>query len=211
MAHCPVCNTPLNDDFGLVDCSQCGTGLFIEFDGSVKRREEGQSTASSPRAMRVDIPEAEIPPPIERSSPSYQRLISEEKPSHSESSDSLSSEAEMDFTQAPEVLIPEADPPAESLSDLADFANSEQSSAREGAYTYQLLISGVDTSDLRNAVKEALTDPLFLWDVEGLLKGLTNGDLQLTELTPVKASLVVQRLGTLPLQISWVQHALVEP
>ncbi len=96
------------------------------------------------------------------------------------------------------------------MKDLADYGNSQVSSAREGAYSYDLSIKGIDSADLRTAIKEALTDPLFLWDSEALIREARQGELKISKVTAVKAAIIVQRLKGLPVDIKWVQHGLFE-
>lgn len=96
------------------------------------------------------------------------------------------------------------------LRDIADFGNSEISQGKDGFIVYDLTISGIETKDIRIAVRDALTDKKFMWDADNLIRGSRGGVLKLTQLNPVKASLVVRRLKHLPVQVSWEQHAIVE-
>ena len=40
MSNCPRCQTPIDEDFGLITCPGCGTTLFVELDGSLRANEE---------------------------------------------------------------------------------------------------------------------------------------------------------------------------
>ncbi len=164
MAKCPSCQSELNDDFGLVDCAQCGAALFLEMDGEVRLR-DGSA-------------------PIE----------------------------EVALNPAPPVLMGEPEPieAQDLLHDLEEFGNSQIAGGLEGSYFYDVVISGIDSADLRKEVQEALTDRLFLWDAEVLLREVKLGELLIPRMNSVKAAMVVQRLTGLPVKIKWTQHALTQ-
>ncbi len=96
----------------------------------------------------------------------------------------------------------------EDMREVATFGNSDASTAREGGYRFNLLIYGIDSVDIRNDVKDALTDGRFLWDLESLLSQIEQGVLKLNDLSAVKSALIVQRLKTLPVDIKWEQYAI---
>lgn len=212
MANCPVCGNSLGDDFGLVDCGQCGVGLFIEFDGTVRRREEdstpplAQSTPPplEPSALSdaLDSEQSQILDLGEPEIPSTERLVN---PTEVTGSDV----EEVPFELAPPMVMSEEPPSANPLAEITEFGNSSASSSQDGAYHYDLLISGIDSSEIRNAVKEVLSDQFFIWDVEPLLRSILQGELKLSQVSSAKAALVVQRLSGLPVRVKWVQHALL--
>jgi hypothetical protein len=195
LAQCPACGNQLNDDFGLVDCARCGAALFIEFDGSVQRRDEvgGEPANFSP---------APDSPP---------EALADAEDSDDQSMGTGSQGESLPMHPAPPMVMADMQPMSEGMEDLSAFANSNISSGRDGAYNYDLYITGIDTGEVRNAINEILRDQLFLWDAEALLRSIHNGELKLTQITSVKAALMVQRLGELPVRVKWVQHALVEP
>jgi len=225
VAQCPNCGNQLNDDFGLVECARCGAALFLEFDGTVQRR---------------DGVAGRTPPPPSSSSPSEGEKISFEaseflgnpetdlliNPDPSEAAMTGAPDEPLEFENvsgphitnsesiplhaAPPMVLPDPPVAGRGFGDLSEFANSNLSTGRDGAYLYDLYISGIDSSDVRNAVNEILRDQLFLWDAEQLLRTITNGEMKLTQVTSVKASVLVQRLGELAVRVRWVQHALSE-
>lgn len=231
MAQCPACGNLLNDDFGLVDCPSCGAGLFIEFDGQVLKREEGSLQATpvppDPTELKVTaVAEAgEEPPDIgsfsDESEPersfSVNGAADDEPPPPPTADDERTAmsnpEIAFDHTvvAAPPMVLAEPAKVPGGMEDLSDFANSDASAGREGAYHYDLYITGIDSSDVRNSVKEVLGDQLFLWDVEPLLRSIVNGEMKIPQVTAIKAALVVQRMSELPVKVKWVQHALARP
>jgi hypothetical protein len=105
--------------------------------------------------------------------------------------------------RAPKTISDSAD-----LSDVSDFGNSPQAGAREGTLRYRLRISGIDTVDIREAFRELITDKKFMWDVDEILKALRHGEVQLEDVTSVKAHILVSRLRSLPVNVEWEQYGL---
>lgn len=96
----------------------------------------------------------------------------------------------------------------ENLADIARFGNSEASSLRDGPLRYNIFISGIDTADVREAFREAITDRKLVWDIEQILRSVRNGEVRLENVTPPKAHMVLSRLRNLPVQVEWEQYAI---
>lgn len=92
------------------------------------------------------------------------------------------------------------------MSDVADFGNSSVSQGREGLLRFNIYIAGIDTSDIRAEVREALDDAKFLWDVDAIIGSVKNGELAIKEITPVKSALLVQKLRTISVEVRWEQY-----
>lgn len=107
----------------------------------------------------------------------------------------------------PEVYRPPGTSDSPDLSDIAQFGNSDASSGREGALRYNLRIGGIDTSDVREALREALTDRKFMWDVDQILRAIRNGEVNIQNVSAPKAFMLISRLRSLPVRISWEQYA----
>lgn len=203
IAQCPVCQSSVPDDFGLIECTKCGAVLFVEFDGKVTARnnERTEVYAETSPEPEVDVPEFDNhfeatgfeetvlapppPPPIE--------------------------EDEVFEELMPQSIVAPVPPPAtgeEHMDDLQQFANSPASQGREGLLQVNLVISGIDTADIRNSVHEALTDKKFLWDADGLIKSIHAGRLHIQDLPSVKAAILISRLKSIPVNVSWEQHAI---
>lgn len=93
------------------------------------------------------------------------------------------------------------------LSDIAQFGNSESSGGRDGTLRYNLFISGIDTSDVRLAFREALTDRKFLWDTDQILRSLKNGQVRIENVSATKAHVLISRLRNMPVKVRWEQYA----
>lgn len=94
------------------------------------------------------------------------------------------------------------------LQDVAQFANSSESGGREGNLKYSIIVTGIDTADVREAFKEALTDKKLLWDIDEILKKIKMGKVSIENVSSTKAYIVVTRLKHLPLKVTWEQHAI---
>jgi len=101
-----------------------------------------------------------------------------------------------------------ADPVAGNLAqvDISDLATTMDEQGASEALTYDLMISGIDTADLRKEVLESLTDKRLAWDPEALVNEIKEGHLKLTGISAIKAHVVAQRLKVLPLHLEWKQY-----
>ncbi len=104
--------------------------------------------------------------------------------------------------------VPESAMASADLSDIGAFANSELSSGRDGSLRYNVAIAGIDTAEIRLQFREAITDRRMLWDVDQILRSIQNGEVKISNISPVKAYLLILRLRPLPLSISWEQYAI---
>lgn len=87
------------------------------------------------------------------------------------------------------------------IDEINEFANSTDVNLT--GLTYRVSIQGIDSKALLQEVKEALEDARFNWDVGILLSKRKDGVIQLEQLTPVKAAIVIQRLRLSGLEFKW--------
>ncbi|MCB0384319.1 MAG: hypothetical protein KDD43_02925 [Bdellovibrionales bacterium] len=309
---CPVCQSQITDDFGLINCPSCGASLFIEMDGQVRAYETAnidsdQPPAGIPGVGPADLGEANIPEGAEDGGLELQwddRGLQEsfedgeEDGVRSESRAALASMENWDsvpelgdvesegpseydeavgFDEVPldasdEALegddtamlegedqvatvglteIPEGDdspPPLddggvsefdelsdisdeigmvgtagteyvpqgggsglEDMSNLSDFGNSQESVGQSGPLRVRVRLGGIDSPELREDLRHALTDKKFLWDIEELMRSIEGGILVIDNATPLKAAILIERIKSLPLDISWEQFATTQP
>jgi hypothetical protein len=131
---------------------------------------------------------------------------------------SAEAEPEEPLAEYPDFDEPEPPPPnaaayaapndSPDLSDIADFGNSAVSGAREGALRYNVKVTGIDTVDVRDAFREALTDRKFVWDTDQIVRSIRDGECLLKDVTATKAHVLITRLRTLPVEIEWEQYAI---
>ena len=93
---------------------------------------------------------------------------------------------------------------------LNEFANSEISQAKDGFLMFRVHISGIDSKEIRESIREAIVDQRFAWDPERIMASISKGALKVDRLSPIKASILVSRLKRLPVQIRWEQYAITQ-
>ena len=120
--------------------------------------------------------------------------------------------ADQALSDKPDIFDSAEPPPThenvgQDLSDIARFGNSDSTSSRDGILRYNIIIEGIDTSDVREAFREALTDRKFMWDTDELLRSIHHGEVRIENVVASKAFVLVARLRSLPLKIRWEQYA----
>ncbi len=222
----------------MITCGQCHAVLFIDMDGQVQvsgeapsaeadanvvsesgldlmaslpqidaifqnsNLEPAQSEAARSEAAPFEVtvePPAPMPPPP----PPQRAPVRPPSKSH----------------QAP---VPPAQPPAKptanpsseggyevlqsgNFDEVSQFGNTIQDF---GALSYFVLIENIDTSAAREKLFEALSDDKFQWDPREVILQIKKGRLELPQLNPVKASVLVKRLQDVPVKVSWIQKLL---
>lgn len=79
-------------------------------------------------------------------------------------------------------------------------------SVEVGQLTYSLVISGLDTGEMKNKISAILSEPKFGFDAKELKGQIKDGVLHLDTLNAVKASVLVSKLKSLQVEISWSQN-----
>ncbi|CAN5594972.1 hypothetical protein BH10BDE1_BH10BDE1_31430 [soil metagenome] len=93
---------------------------------------------------------------------------------------------------------------------LSAYANSEMSGAKNGPLVVSIIISGIDAKDLRDEIRQALQDSRFGWDTAALMSGIKGGTLRIDRVSPVKATILINRIKNLSVRIRWEQSAITE-
>lgn len=224
MAVCPQCGNSLEQDFGVVSCSQCQAVLFIDMDGNVHFSGENQQaqadspnenvTAEAPVGFSVDSQE-----PLR--TPDYADNWLSNDPSQESSNEAFpqssevttNREVEAEFSEAEE-SAPESETQSEldigpvpvAGNDFSDVENFANSNSTVGPLSYSVIIEDINTKETRAELKDALTDSKFQWDASELMNKIKGGRLILENLNPVKASVLIHRIRELKVKISWRQN-----
>jgi hypothetical protein len=111
-------------------------------------------------------------------------------------------------TSVEEFRPPGATPDSPDLSDIARFGNSENARTADGSLRYTVFVTGIDTADVREAFREAITDRKLVWDIDQILRSLKNGEVAIENVTPPKAYILITRLRNLPVNVRWEQYAI---
>ncbi len=229
MSQCPKCDAPVPEtSFGLYNCKNCKAVLSVDFYGTVSMAEEQTNeiiseSAGAPTKSLADnsplpsiadkateiaqyppIPEPPFAPLVEP----IQIVEAEEQPTVMESMPV----PPPDFSEGEpyELSKIKAKKATSDFEDVVAFANSEVSQAASGNFLYDILITGIDSEDLRTAVRESLTDARFGWNGADIIKKLRGGSIKIEKVNAIKASILVSRLKGYSLNISWVQNGIFE-
>lgn len=90
------------------------------------------------------------------------------------------------------------------FSDVAEYANSAEAAA--GPLSYTVRIRGLELAETFEVLREALTDSRFGWDAEDIMGRVVGGELTLKGMNPTKASILINRIKYLPIEIDWNQE-----
>jgi hypothetical protein len=100
---------------------------------------------------------------------------------------------------------PEPTPAAAApITDLSHLANETE--AQNGPLVYTVLVSGIDTAEIRKEFRDLIADRRFLLDVDAILRSINAGRVRMKNITAVKAVLLIHRLRSLPVHVQWEQH-----
>jgi hypothetical protein len=219
----------------MITCPSCGAIVFVDMDGAAHVSGEddaGADDAAQSVAQPVVQPEVPLAPldPLALEPFSLEPMATqpmEPSPMEAPSADSpVPMELEpLSVEPAPEepFAIPGMDvssphlgtphleiPQDEGPLDISAYANSEVSAARNGPIVVTLTISGIDSKDIRDEVRQALQDSRFGWDSAELMASVKSGVLKLQRLSPVKATILINRIKNLAVRIHWEQYAITE-
>ncbi len=235
--NCPKCGYQVDQDFGVFTCQQCQSVLFIDLEGKVQVSEPSsenalESSSGSPTdwtselkpepPVNVDVaspipPEPKIEPiqtkqPLNARPAQAQPLVPPPSPPRPPSiSPRMQSFPPQVMSGGPTQSGPRVAPPVVKISvqdlvkEISEFANDTNPGQ---TFVYDLSIYGIDTSEIRQKVLDALSDKRFRWDARILIGQIQNGALSITKLSPVKAMVLIRRLQELPLEIRWEQKYL---
>lgn len=192
MVECPKCHGSIeiaDNHFGtLFTCPNCSSLFFVGWDGKPEVDE-------TPRG-----PQADIPPISQEEPPALDPLHLDPLPLDPMPLDPLPS---LDFGVVP--IVPESTSVQNFTQEIERFSNLNQEVT---PLTYDLFIRGLDIPKQIEVVREAIQDSRFGWDPDQILEEIKEGVLVLRNLSPIKCSLLVQRIKFSDIDVEWRQHAL---
>lgn len=234
--QCPKCAAQLNGEYGMVECPSCGIFVFVDMDGI--GHISGDADASdnpllgNPADISPDVssdispdisPDILVEPSADLSMdrpvdqmmepPDFlPPLVQEEEVAALGSVDDHSGDLDMDallgFNQtAPEPVAEEFGAPGDPLG-LNEYANSEISQAKDGLLTFKILISGIDSKEMRESLRSALDDQRFGWNPNALISRISKGALLIENVASVKAVILINRIKRMSLKVRWEQYAI---
>lgn len=213
MKHCPVCHHEIDANFGMAQCSNCQTALFIDFSGNIAVG----GSEDLPESPLIDFSADTMDPPedtgvqdielqdIELQDHEYSQVKESFIPEASTSETSDTPEAS-EIPQSFDAWNIEGSidsPPATNNFTANHHASVFEMSASTAEMNYKINISGIDTSDLRKIVQESLRDSRLGLVHDEVLENIDQGTLIISGLNPVKASVLINSLKEFPLELNW--------
>ena len=90
-------------------------------------------------------------------------------------------------------------------SEIESFGNDHTAVA---GISYDLEISGLDTKESQELLREAITDARFGWHPEDIVREIRTGTCRLKDLTPVQAFVLARRIQFIDVDMKWKQNVL---
>lgn len=169
----------------------------------------GPSAASVPESLlseTIEFPSNESPATVESASEVL-----------SSSGDEMSMEQFLGYESTEDNALPEpALAPIEEIGGpgdplgIADYANSEFSQAKDGPFLFRVVISGIDSKELRESLREALDDARFGWNTDELIHAISKGEMHIRNVSPVKATILINRIKRLSVRVRWEQYPVTQ-
>ncbi len=215
---CPKCAYELKDDYGMVTCPGCGSIVFVDLEGNANVASDASPQHESSSLSSVPEPFAapEMAPSASTDGGPGDPSASEPDLGPDSGPESgMDMNAFLGYTPEQAALPSDAGSPL-SQSDPNDplgisaYSNSELSTAKNGPLVVTLIISGIDAKDLRDEIRQALQDSRFGWDTAALMSGIKGGTLRIEQVSPVKATVIINRIKNLSVRIRWEQNAITE-
>jgi hypothetical protein len=238
MPQCPSCGATQNEDYGMVTCPGCEAILFIDMEGIAHMgQSEHQAELATPHAElpAESQPESNFqsdfsPPDFADLDPVIPQDPVDIEPPPEPPPEPTDIPHEAPPQQAPMDAIPEfsmdgvlgysesesEDGPPPDLGPAGDplginaYANSEFSQGKDGLLLFRLLISGIDSKEIKESIREAIEDSRFAWDPPKIMASISKGTLVIERLSPVKAAILINRIKRLPIAIRWEQYAITQ-
>lgn len=194
MSECPKCAQNIEitpNQFGsLFTCSFCQGVFFVDWDGNPEAGVEEEPIASETNLAEGHLTEGPTDQGYEAHSfeeplaPMYETAA--EPPSEQPTSEPAPPQAE------PE---PEPEPPQNPeqnfRENILNFANATEPQLLK---SYKVTVQGLDLESEVLKLKEILRESQFRFDFERLIKSISHGKLVISDLTSIKAAILVHRL-----------------
>jgi hypothetical protein len=235
LAECPQCHSSIEiteNNFGtLYNCPYCQAVFFIGWDGLPEiapqvfpPQPSTQSTVVQPVPQEL---QAQVPVYEPQMEPVFPSAESMNEPAPEPAPDFQPLETPIDTMMPPsdfqggvefkpfesnDTYSPGIDPgPAVGVDSSPDFADVVEFGNKpdlKSPLTYTVMIQGIEIADVRKKFKDAISDSRFGWDVEVVLQQLKDGAITFHDLSPAKATALINRIRFLPIRISWRQNVL---
>lgn len=126
----------------------------------------------------------------------------------SEKSDEIKEDQKLELEESSPSPKESSPPQKEGFEEVAEFGN-KQIQTGQGSFLYDLTLSEINSKVAREKVQFILADESLqlTFDKEDCIK---NGEVKITNISPVRAYIIVSFLMGLPLNVSWNQHHIAD-
>ena len=111
---------------------------------------------------------------------------------------------EQDFSDVEE-KEPEGTDKEQDFSDVESYGNSTSMGVK-GFLLYDLMIEGIDSSEIKKQIFLILEDPRFNWSAKEIMQSEKEGKLLIKNLNPVKVFCLLSELNFVSVKLSWRQY-----
>jgi hypothetical protein len=176
VSQCPTCQTSIEikqNQFGsLFTCTSCQAVFFVDWSG---QPEAPLAESTSPTEI-LSSPQFEV-----EAFPSFEAQDAEIQDQKFQDSN-----ADNQGSSGDEPLSLKG-----AMSEVLEFANAPQEQLLR---SYQIEISGLDLERDVQKLKDVLGDQKFKFDPDSFIDKITHGNLKISDLSPVKAAILVRKL-----------------
>lgn len=216
MAQCPSCQQQVEIDSqfygGLFTCPKCQSVYFIGFDGSP---EQNVPDEPSPNNPSFSLPPTEntsdqqdfaqlTEPPAQPYSTGYDQNQFPQ-PQEMQPYNAGQEEQPVESTPYHDNFAPLDSTPAAPVNPLQEIVNFGNNEVVDTAFSYKLLIRGLDITQNVDELRDILTDSKLGLNFNKLKSQIRNGELIIDKIDGAKAAIIAQRLRTLPVEMVWEQ------
>lgn len=233
--QCPSCHKEVDvkdkDVGALFTCPLCRSVYFINFDGTPEYGEVQQpSDEELKKLQNAAVPEKKKKKKKKKDDDELDQQ-QEAQPDTSTEVFTLEPEPEaihLEVEPLPIEALPMESPTIENFSYEAVSANNEgqfqqaedfnsiaseienfgnQQTAVAGI-SYDLDITGLDTKESQELLREAIDDLRFGWHPEDIVRQIRTGTCKFKDLTPVQAFVLARRVQFIDVEMKWKQNVL---
>lgn len=196
MSSCPSCHGQIliaEANFGtLLACPLCSSIFFVGWDG---QPELSANPVVEEPSTEADLPEPE-PFQAEENLPAFTPIESSGIDAFSTGQEYFSNDIAPQPTQDL----------AGAFESVEKYSNQTQETL---PLSYNIFIRGLDLPKQVQELRDAIEDARFGWEAEKIISQINNGELVIEKLSPVKASILIQRVKYADIQIEWEQNVLI--
>ena len=184
-------------------------GLLASEDGAKDGllADEGSLAEPSTKPLAEEPEEAVHEPAEENSHENLEDLSSQEEEAifkEEEEKEPENTDKEQDFSEEEE-KEPENTDKEQDFSDVESYGNSTSMGVK-GFLLYDLMIEGIDSSEIKKQIFLILEDPRFNWSAKEIMQSEKEGKLLIKNLNPVKVFCLLSELNFVSVKLSWRQY-----